>query len=190
MRAHLDTIRSGGRDTGTAERRLAQLQQERVAIFTHASNVLTTVFVLLIGAAVVIALHRSPQPVMPPPAAPPQPPTARSLPDACIAEDELRAAVARAGREAAWHAAQRPISACLAAAVSARATCHDARAVRAVALCTYGPDASVLFPDQHCMMTLCAPRACVMGEARLRLCRSCVCPAVWTRELVQHALYV
>mmetsp|Transcript_23277 Transcript_23277/g.77282 ORF Transcript_23277/g.77282 Transcript_23277/m.77282 type:complete len:83 (-) Transcript_23277:849-1097(-) len=63
MRAHLDTIRSGGRDTGTAERRLAQLQQERVAIFTHASNVLTTVFVLLIGAAVVIALHRSPQPV-------------------------------------------------------------------------------------------------------------------------------
>jgi len=34
-----------------------------VAIFTHASNVLTTVFVLLIGAAVVIALHRSPQPV-------------------------------------------------------------------------------------------------------------------------------
>jgi len=57
------TIRSGWRDTGTAERRLAQLQQERVAIFTHASNVLTTVFVLLIGAAVVIALHRSPQPV-------------------------------------------------------------------------------------------------------------------------------
>ena len=80
---------------------------------------------------------------------PAQPPTARSLPDACIAEDELRAAVARAGREAAWLAAQRPISACLAAAVSARATCHDARAVRAVALCTYGPDASVLFPDQH-----------------------------------------
>ena len=92
--------------------------------------------------------HSLPQ-VMPPPAAPPQPPTARSLPDACIAEDELRAAVARAGREAAWHAAQRPISACLAAAVSARATCHDARAVRAVALCAYGPDASVLFPDQH-----------------------------------------
>ena len=92
--------------------------------------------------------HSLPQ-VMPPPAAPPQPPTARSLPDACIAEDELRAAVARAGREAAWLAAQRPISACLAAAVSARATCHDARAVRAVALCAYGPDASVLFPDQH-----------------------------------------
>ena len=65
------------------------------------------------------------------------------------AQDELRAAVARAGREAAWLAAQRPISACLAAAVSARATCHDARAVRAVALCAYGPDASVLFPDQH-----------------------------------------
>ena len=40
------------------------------------------------------------------------------------------------------------------------------------------------------LMTLGAPRACVMGEARLRLCCSCVCPAVWTRELVQHALYV
>jgi len=122
---------------------------------------------------------------MPPPAAPPQPPTARSLPDACIAEDELRAAVARAGREAAWLAAQRPISACLAAAVSARATCHDARAVRAVALCirstpllcTYGPDASVLFPDQHCMMTQLRPARMRDGRgaasAMSQLCVSC-----------------